>query len=100
MVHNTEKQGKDFEYPYGADLKVVLIGTSIIENINDFLPYQFKNMKYIRINGPIGMPDSEHYKIIKYYKKEIVSYKPDIMILLITQYNVSQIVDMEFKDAF
>lgn len=98
--HNTEKQGRDFEYPYGTDLRVVQIGSSINENINDFLPYQFKHLKYIRTNGPIGMPASEQFKILKYYKKEIVNYKPNIMILCITYDNIDQIIDTEFKDAF
>ena len=94
VYYDNKKQGRDFEYPYGADLKVVLIDSSINENLNDFLPYQFKNLKYIRVNGPIGMKEPERFKILKYYKSEIVEYKPDIMIFSITLTNVNQIIQM------
>ena len=71
---------KDFYYPEGADLKVLLIGTSGNENLNEFLPYTFKNLKYIRIREVKNIKTDDEFKIMKYYEKEIMNYSPDIVI--------------------
>lgn len=78
--NNEKRKGKDYYYPLGTDLTVVQIGTSMNENLNDFLPYQFKRIHYYRLNGPKGRKEEENFKVLKYYKKDIIKLKPDIMI--------------------
>lgn len=78
-------------YPSGSNLRVLQIGTSMNENLRQFTEHTFKNLKYIRINGVKNIPKSEEFKIIKYYKQDILDYKPDILIFCITMANLNHI---------
>lgn len=75
------KHGKEFHYKNGTDLKVVLLGNSMNENLNDFLPYQFKSVIYYRLNRPRDISEQEMWDVLKHYKQEIINNKPDIVIL-------------------
>ena len=88
---------KLYNYNYCNNLKLLQIGTSMNESLLQFTPYSFHKTKYIRIQNIKEKPDSENYKIIKYYKKEILDYKPDIIILCLTPWNLSGIKDL-FKE--
>ncbi len=72
------KYMKDFSYSKGK-YKIMLIGNSMNDILNRFLPYSAKELKYIKVNAghanKIGI-----WKIMKLYKNEIVSFKPDILI--------------------
>lgn len=85
---------KDFYYPKAADKKVILIGTSQNENLTEFIPFTFKKVKRIRINGVKGISEDNEFKILKYYKKTILDYKPDIMIFGITYANIDQLYNL------
>lgn len=76
-----------FHYNKGADYRVLLIGNSNIEALSNFLPYSFKDVYKLRLNGPEKIAIKDHYKILKNYKKEIEEFKPDIIIFC-TGYNV------------
>ena len=70
---------KEFAYPEGKR-KVMLIGTSQNENLLQFLPYSTTYLKFIRLNrGQVKKADE--FKIMKLYKKDILAFKPDILIL-------------------
>ena len=72
---------KDFAYPEGK-YKILLVGTSQSENLLQFLPYSGAQMKYIRLNtGWIKATDE--FKIFKLHKRDILAFKPDILILSI-----------------
>ena len=72
---------KEFCYTDGRH-KVMLIGTSQNENLLRFLPYSAARTKYIRTNfGQVKNEDE--FKILKLYKKDILAFKPDILILSI-----------------
>ncbi len=72
---------KDFSYP-GGKHKVMLIGRSQNENLLQFLPYSTAYLKFIRLNrGQVKTADE--FKIMKLYKKDILAFKPDILILSI-----------------
>lgn len=91
-IHNKPlKFGKDYFYPNGADLKVVLLGTSMSENLCEFIPFTFKHVKRIRNNNVIGVKAGNEFKIMKYYKNEILNYKPDILIFCITYGNIHRL---------
>ncbi len=89
---------KNFRYPHGANLKALMIGTSMNENLTGFLPYAFKNTKYIRLNNVQGVPEDEIYKIFKQYKKKILEYKPNIIVLCITAQNLGNLGDLTKED--
>ena len=82
---------KTYYYPKGANYRVLEIGTSMNENLLQFTPYTFKNLKYISLNNIKNRKDSEIFKIMKYYKKDILNYKPDIIIFCITPINLTRI---------
>lgn len=71
-------------YTGGGGMKsILLLGTSNNEVLCNFIPYSTARMKYIRINGG-QLNATEQWKLMKHYKKEILSYKPDILILSIS----------------
>jgi len=90
-------KGKITYYPQGNDLRAIEIGSSMNENLLGFTQYTFKNLKYIRTNTPKSIDENDAYKIIKYYKKEILDYKPDIIIFCITPSNINSLKDL-FKE--
>lgn len=85
---------KEYYYPNGTDLRVILLGTSMSENLSEFIPFSFKHVKRIRNNAVKNIKTKEEFKIMKYYKNEILDYKPDILILCITANNVSSLHNM------
>lgn len=82
---------KEFRYPEGK-YKVMLIGTSQNENFLQYLPYSASQTKYIRLNA--GWQGRDSFKIIKLYKKDILSYKPDILVLSISTDHFHQLRDL------
>ena len=89
MVVRVEKYTKDFAYPYGEH-KIMLIGTSQNENFLQFLPYSAAQTKYIRLNMGQCKEDDE-FKILKLYKRDILTFKPDILVLSIHTDNLPNI---------
>lgn len=89
MVLKIGKFTKDFTYPEGK-CKVILIGTSHNENFCQFLPYSAAQTKYIRLNmNQVGEVDQ--YKVLKLYGKDILAFKPDILILSISTEDLSRL---------
>ena len=83
---------KDFAYLEGKH-KIMLIGTSQNENLLQFLPYSASQTKYIRLNvGQVRGVDA--FKVIKLYKKDILAFKPEILILSIHSNNLPQLRDL------
>lgn len=76
-----------FHFDKGADYKVLLIGNSNIEALSNFLPYSFKDVYKLRLNGPEKISKNNQYKVLKNYKKIIEEFKPDIIIFC-TGYDV------------
>lgn len=88
---------KDYFYEKGANYKVILLGTSQNENLTEFIPFTFKNVKRIRTNNVRGLTSTEWTKIMKYWQKDIVDYKPDILIFCLIYNNISNLPFI-FKD--
>ena len=82
---------KDYFYPKGANYRVILLGTSQNENLTEFIPYTFKNVKRIRTNNVEGLSPTESTKIMKYWQKDIIDYKPNILIFCMTYDNFSKL---------
>ena len=62
-------------------MKILVIGTSMNENLLEFMPYSFKHTKFIRINDVDGINVKEEYKIMERFSSAIKEYNPDIMVL-------------------
>lgn len=91
-------KGKLYYYPKGANLRVIQLGTSQNENLDEFLPFTFKNIKRIRTNWVQGIPSDDWGNIMKYYEKEILDYKPDILIYCMTISDVDVLHKIFDKD--
>ena len=88
LVNVPYRKTKDFYFPKGADYRVIVLGTSMSENLTEFIQYTFKHVHRIRINGVKKIPTKEEYKILKYYEKEIMDYHPNIIVLCISYNNI------------
>lgn len=67
-----------------------------MKNLLQFLPYSAKEVKYLRLNNS-QLPNKELYKFMKYYKKELLEFKPDIVIFSVSSDILPRITDF-FKD--
>ncbi len=81
---------KDFLYRGGV-YKIMLLGDSQCENLMAYLPYSAIQTRFIRLNANHNLPVSEQWRIMKYYSKDILSYKPDIVILSLSELVLRQI---------
>jgi len=88
------KREKDYFYPKGSDYRVILLGTSQNENLTEFIPFTFKNVKRIRTNNVKGLSETESTKIMKYWEKDILDYKPNILIFCVTYSNLAKLQNM------
>ncbi len=92
----------DYQYPEGSDYRVIVLGTSMCENLCEFIPYTFKNVFRLRNNNLFarrgkqikGMPYKEEFKIMKHYKKTILNYHPDIIIFCIAYFDMMRLSDL------
>ena len=92
MMLRVGKFTKEFVWPEGK-YKVMLIGTSSNENLLQFLPYSAAHTKYLRLN--MGQVESgDEFKVMKLYKKDILAFKPDILILSIHTDNLPSLRDL------
>lgn len=82
---------KEYYYPLGSNYRVVLLGSSQNENLCEFIPFTFKHVKRIRNIFVKDIDGGEWWKIMKYYKKEILEYKPDILVFCITTENAKEL---------
>ena len=92
VMLKVERYIKDFTYPEGKH-KIMLMGTSQSDNLLQFLPFSVAQIKQIRLNKrPIE--EKEQFKILKLYRKAILDFKPDILVLCITTDNLPQLLDL------
>ena len=92
MAVHVGKFTKDFIYQEGK-YKIMLIGTSQNDMLSDILAYSAAQTKYIRLNmGQVKTADE--FKILKLYKKDILVFKPDILILSIHTNDLPRLRDI------
>ena len=89
-INSSYRVGRNYSYNEAPDIKVLSLGTSMQENLNGFLPYSFKNLRCYRLNSG-KLPRKEQWKVFKYYKKDILDYNPQILILCLTMDNLNYI---------
>ena len=76
--------------------KIFLTGNSHNENLLQFLSYSAKELKYLRLNME-QVPSKEEYKFMKYYKKELLEFNPDIVVFSVSVGLLPKITDF-YKD--
>ena len=74
----------------GNNYKVFMTGNSQNEDLLQFISASVKYTKYLRLNKN-QLPYNEQYKFMKYYKNELLNYKPDIFIVTISLGKLPQI---------
>ena len=70
-------------------LRAILAGTSMGDYLSIFLPHSFKSLKYFRMNSVRDVPAADEYKLLKRYEKDILTYKPDILVLVFSTRNLT-----------
>lgn len=94
-VNDTKNyRNKSYYYPYGNDLRAILIGSSHGENLSEFVPFTFKYTKRIRSTNIEKIPEQEEFKILKYYEREILDFKPDILIFNISYEELDDVIQL------
>lgn len=81
-------KNRRFFYPSGADYKILVMGTSPGENVCHFLVYTFKNVFRINNYDVKKIDTDEMLMLKKYYEKDILEYKPDILVLTFSYGNM------------
>lgn len=75
--------------------RVLLVGNSMSENLLQFLPYSFRELKYFRFNTVKNVAEKDELKILSRYGKEFEQYHPDIIIFVIRQLTLGRnLIDM------
>ena len=77
-----------------SKINVVVMGSSMNENLMRFLPKSFYDLKYFRLNDVKDVPYEDEYKLLKRYKDDIISLKPDIFILSVTSENLHALFNL------
>ena len=83
VTENDLERTKLYSYNKGYPLKVVLLGTSVSDNLCEFLPFTFSKTIRMRLNGIKSLKNNKRYEfqIIKRYKERILNYNPDILVI-------------------
>ena len=80
-----------------ARYKVFLTGNSQNEDLLQFLPYSVKSLKYLRLNNS-QKSNEEQSKFMKYYKQELLDYKPNIVIISVSSVYFQSLMKDFYKD--
>ena len=88
IINDNFNNKKLYYYKPGANYRVIQMGTSQNENLTEFIPFTFKEVKRIKNSNVYGIPPTDDFKIIKYFEKDILNFKPDIIIFCITFQNI------------
>ena len=80
--------------PNASAIKVFLAGTSMNENLLQFLPYSFRQLTYYRLNNVQNVSYQDGFKIASKYKNDILKMDPDIFILSINSENIPELLNL------
>ena len=86
LIVKVDKYVKNFSYSQGKH-RVMVAGTSNNHVICRFLPFSTSELKFIQLNT-IPLPGVERWKFLKYWQKDILAFKPEILILSISTDNL------------
>lgn len=96
----SEKRGryiKDFDNKnIDNEYRVFMTGNSQNEDLLQFMAASVKKVKYLRLNRE-QVSKNEEFKFMKHYKKQLLDFKPDMVVLTVSSNVVSRLTDF-FKD--
>lgn len=96
----SEKRGhyiKDFNnFEKNVKYRLFLTGNSQNENLLQYLPYSFKTMQFLRMNRG-QQPAKDEYKFMKLYKNDLITFKPDIVVVTISENIIAEFAKF-YKD--
>ncbi|MCI6906027.1 MAG: hypothetical protein MR830_03380 [Succinatimonas sp.] len=94
-VHADGYQYSTWHNDHGIPLKVMTMGTSMCENLNPFIASTFKDLLFVRLNASWK---EDEQKILKYRKKLIEEYKPDLIVFTLSGPQVKEFTENHFGD--
>ena len=94
-VHADGYQYSTWHNDHGIPLKVMTMGTSLCENLNPFIASTFKDLLFVRLNASWK---EDEQKILKYRKKLIEEYKPDLIVFTLSGPQVKEFTENHFGD--
>ena len=92
--HSNGKYIRDYNFEAKNNLKIIMLGTSQNENLTEFIPFTFKNVRKIRTNTK-KLNEREGFKILKHFKNNILEYKPDVIVFCIVYFNFNTLSSLE-----
>ena len=81
---------KEYKFDAPNKQKIVVIGNSFAENLMEFIPYSFAETKKIRWNT-----STETNIKMSRWNKEILDYKPDILLILLESESTHRLKDLK-----
>ena len=87
---NESIRQKEYEFNAPNKQKIVVVGNSFAENMMEFVPYTFSKTKKIRWNTA-----TETNIKMSRWNKEILDYKPDILLILLESESVHRLKDLK-----
>ncbi len=95
IVDIPHRKIKLYKHPKkGGSYKAFLSGTSMNENLLQFIPYSFQQLDYYRLNNVKEIQYQDCFKIKHYYENDILKIQPDIFILTITSENLPELLKL------
>ncbi len=99
FLKDNQRLIKIYHYDKAPNIKVILTGRSMNENLLDFIPYNFRDLMYLRLNSQPGLKEEDEFKLFMRYKDEIERFKPDIIILCLNYRKLKGIADLFSEDG-
>lgn len=75
-------------------LRGIITGTSMSENLLQFLPYSFHQLKYFRLNNVKKVSHRDTFRLLSRYQHDIVKFQPDVLILCFTVDNLPYLLEL------
>ncbi len=75
-------------------LRAIICGTSMNENLLQFIPQSFSDVLYLRLNSIQKISRKDEFKIPKLYDKYISEFNPHVFILCLTEANLSELTNL------
>jgi len=99
IKHEIQKRDGKYTFKYfkndgNNSLRAIICGTSMNEDLLQFIPQSFNEVLYIRLNNVQKVSAKDQYKIQKLYDKYISEFNPDLFILCLTESNLSNLINL------
>ncbi len=99
LKYEIKNRDEKFRFKYYKNntvgsLRSIICGTSMNEDLLQFIPQSFSDVLYLRLNDIQKVPRKDQFKIPKLYGKYISEFDPDVFILCLTEDNLPALVNL------